>query len=54
MDDSAMEDEDAEEFNFDEKRLAVARIHLLGWLQQLLIEEESPPPEGFDPLEGLE
>ena len=32
----------------DEKRIAIARIHLLGYLQQMLIEEESPTPEGWE------
>ncbi|MEM8885856.1 MAG: DUF2017 family protein [Planctomycetota bacterium] len=37
-----------------ERRYAITRVHLLGWLQQLLIEQESPPPEDFDLLDGLE
>jgi hypothetical protein len=45
---------DDTELEFDEKHFAVARIHLLGWLQQLLIEAEAPPPPDFDPLQGLE
>ena len=48
------EPEDATGPEFDEKHFAVARIHLLGWLQQLMIEAESPPPEDFDLLSGLE
>ena len=51
-DDEELDDDEIE--RLDEKRFAVARIHLLGWLQQMLIEEESPPPEGFDPFEGLQ
>jgi len=39
-------DPDSDEWS--EKRFAVARIHLLGYLQQMLIEQESPPPEGFE------
>ncbi|MHC4938393.1 MAG: DUF2017 family protein [Planctomycetota bacterium] len=39
---------DEEEDEWSEKRFAVARIHLLGYLQQILIEAESPPPEGFE------
>jgi len=47
-------DGDTGEPEFDKKHFAVARVHLLGWLQQLLIEAESPPPEDFDLLRGLE
>lgn len=42
------EDLDPEADEWSEKRFAIARIHLLGYLQQMLIEEESPPPEGFE------
>jgi hypothetical protein len=48
------EPEDSAEPDFDEKHFAVARVHLLGWLQQLLIEAESPPPEDFDLMQGLD
>jgi len=37
------EDDDSEEL-FDERRIAVAQVHLLGFIQQMLIEEENPPP----------
>jgi hypothetical protein len=39
---------DLESEEWNEKHFALARIHLLGYLQQMLIEEESPPPEGFE------
>ncbi|MHC4409943.1 MAG: DUF2017 family protein [Planctomycetota bacterium] len=42
------EELDPEAVEWSEKRFAVARIHLLGYLQGMLIEEQSPPPEGFD------
>jgi len=41
------EDESFEEV-FDTKRIAIAQIHLLGFIQQMLIEEENPPPSDFD------
>jgi hypothetical protein len=34
---------------WEERHVAIAKIHLLGWLQQLIIEDQHPPPEGFDP-----
>jgi len=40
----------AEEFvpdDWDEKDVAVAKIHLLAWLQQLLIEDQHPTPEDY-------
>ncbi|MHC4224861.1 MAG: DUF2017 family protein [Planctomycetota bacterium] len=50
----SIESEDMDESEFtdetlplDEKRVAVAKIHLLGWLQQMIIEDMHPPPEGF-------
>ena len=42
-----MSDEPTELEEFDERRLAVTRIHLLGWLQQLIIEDRNPPPDGL-------
>jgi hypothetical protein len=49
LDDDETDIEDLEEdFDpanvFDMRRIAVAQIHLLGFLQQMLIEEENPPP----------
>ncbi len=40
----------AEDFipeEWDEKDVAIAQIHLLAWLQQLLIEDHHPMPEEF-------
>lgn len=34
---------------WEERHVAIAKIHLLGWLQQLILEDQHPPPEGFDP-----
>jgi len=42
-----MVEEQIEPEEFDDKRLAVTKIHLLGWLQQIIIEDLSPPPEGL-------
>ena len=47
------EDEEADEESspdpdFEMKRFAIARVHLLGYIQQMLIEEENPPPSDFD------
>jgi len=42
------EDLDPETEQWTEKQLAGERIHMLGYLQQLLIEAESPPPENFE------
>jgi hypothetical protein len=48
-----MNDDDMSEESWDDKRMAVAKIHLLGWLQQMIIEDISPPPEGFDIPDSL-
>ena len=52
QDDDMLEPEDEEgeddEDAFDNKRVAIAQIHLLGFLQQMLIEEENPPPSDFE------
>jgi hypothetical protein len=34
---------------WEERHVAIVKIHLLGWLQQLIIEDQHPTPEGFDP-----
>ena len=44
------DDEDDEPEEWDEKRAAVARIGLLGWLQSMIVEEQNPPPSGDEPL----
>ena len=41
--DDAEDDDDSDEV-FDARRIAVAQVHLLGFIQQMLIEEENPPP----------
>ena len=33
---------------FDMRTFAITRIHLLGWIQQMMIEEENPPPSDAD------
>ena len=33
----------------EERHLAIVKVHLLGWLQQLILEDQHPPPDGFDP-----
>jgi hypothetical protein len=33
---------------WEERHVAVAKIHLLGWLQQLIIEDQHPPPDDAD------
>ncbi|MHC4957806.1 MAG: DUF2017 family protein [Planctomycetota bacterium] len=39
-----MNDESPDVDAWDDKRVAVAKIHLLGWLQQMIIEDQAPPP----------
>jgi hypothetical protein len=39
-----MNDESPDLDAWDSKRVAVAKIHLLGWLQQMIIEDQAPPP----------
>ena len=46
VDEDAMSEERLEEpEDWSEQRVAVAKIHLLGWLQQMILEAEHPPPE---------
>jgi len=40
MNEDRLEDADS----WGEQRVAVAKIHLLGWLQQMILEKEYPPP----------
>jgi hypothetical protein len=40
-------DEPSGDPDIEARRFAIARIHLLGWIQQMLIEEENPPPSDF-------
>lgn len=40
-----MNEEDLSDDSWDDRRMAVAKIHLLGWLQQMIIEDVSPPPD---------
>ena len=49
--DTDMEEPDADDETddgFDTRRIAIAQIHLLGFIQQMLVEEENPPPSDFD------
>jgi len=46
--DEEAEGDDAGDPMFDTRQIAVAQIHMLGFLQQMLIEEENPPPSDFD------
>jgi len=48
MGDLDPEEEEDDEVLFSPKRIAVAQIHLLGFLQQMMIEEENPPPSDFE------
>jgi len=34
---------------WEERHVAIATVHLLGWLQQLIIEDQHPPPDDFAP-----
>ncbi len=47
VDEEDMVEEHPDQESWDERRLAVAKIHLLGWLQQMIIEHKHPPMTGF-------
>ena len=50
IEETELEDEDEDEpEEWDEKRAAVARIGLLGWIQHMFVEEQNPPPSGEEP-----
>ena len=44
VDENDMNEDELEPEGWDEKRLVVAKIHLLGWIQQMIIEDTNPPP----------
>ena len=48
MQEPDLDDEDEDDPGFDARRIAIAQIHLLGFVQQMLVEEENPPPSDFD------
>lgn len=48
-----MADDPVDIETWDDKRLAVTKIHLLGWLQQLILEDDNPPQDGFEIPDAL-
>jgi len=48
VDEEDMTEDQIEQESWDERRLAIAKIHLLGWLQQMIIEDRHPPPRGLE------
>ena len=47
-DDDELDEEEDDENVFDMRRIAIAQVHLLGFLQQMLVEEENPPPSDVE------
>ena len=43
-----MAHEELDDDEWDDKRLAITKIHLMGWLQQLIIEDYNPPEGGLE------
>ena len=42
------DDEPVEDDAWTEKRVAVTKIHLLGWLQQMILEDRNPPQDELE------